>query len=653
MLLPREQSLNVPQASPSQLAEVSACVFAKVSSLGFTHHIADTVTRIRQVYLSLAKNAPPQLLEGPSDDGLFNFLKGLSHALREGDTLLRVTGISGMATIAALSLLICPEDTVLTVEHYIIHEGSRRNIMIDIEGADGIKPKAPAFQTFFELETLLSGPRRIHTEGVRGDHTPAINSRSKHYTYSWESWLLDTAKIRFMEHGYVFPESAPSLIASIIVRMHKTFWVFEGDASDKEDPIEIGLSPASLLGPEANVRLSGFCQQTLGAEPSFSEWTIEKLVQKLVEECHFEDDRLPDHRSWDSRTYEWKTCQLVSDMASLITDGFMAVFISPGQKVSLTSRRKIFREVWLDGHNKDSYVQMTTEDHVNDLCREINRLQVIKGVHALLSMIYGLMYTQYPLWADLDHQRAEKLDYPRSYENFGQGSDCCVLYPAVLDEMILPLETGLVLRLEPGHFLLEGRRYRELRAQTISKGYIGKSASTLMWPLRPTNIGKHQAPVFTAHERFQSIELRLEVTVDGRRERLNIPGLVTGACALETLAPCEHRRDEPLSLQDAAGAEDQIRIIGVEAFWDTPKPKANRGWWPQARMRKRGNETVAFALTKGNPEAQLFSMAMAAFGPWNEDSCFWRYFLQGDCCMKCALNRLKRSETYSSLVILT
>ena len=260
------------------------------------------------------------------------------------------------------------------------------------------------------------------------------------------------------------------------------------------------------------------------------------------------------------------------------------------------------------------------------------------------------MYTKYPLWADLDHQKAEELSYPRSYENFGQGSDCCVLYPAVLDEMAIPLDSGLILRLEPGHFLLEGRGYRKLRARSLSNLYMAKPASELSWPLRPTDIGKHQDPVFTAHERFQAIEFRLEVTVDGRRERLNIPGFVTGACALEKLAPCEHRRDEPLSIQDATQEEGQVRITGVESCWQM---NGTGPWTPQLRTRKRGEQIVAFALTKGNPEAQLFCMAMAACGPWNADFCVWRYFLQGDCCMKCALRRLKRSEYYSSLVILT
>ena len=622
--------------------------------MGFTHHLADTVTRIRQVYLNLSKNTPPQLLEGPSDDGLVEFLDGMSRALRDSDTLLRVTGVSGMATIASLALLICPEDTTLSVEQIIIHQGFRQSIVIEIEGADGLLPLASNVVTTFELETVLSGSSRIHTINVetRNLHHP-IDSRSKHYTYLWDSWLLDTAKIRFMEHGFVFPETGATLIASMIAWLHNSIYVF-GESFEEANK-QIGLTAAALLGPDASMRLSVFCKETLGAEPLYQNRTIGELAKRLVDDCSLEHEHFVSHESWGRWAYDWRKSQLMYDLASLILDGYVGVFINPGRGVTMTSRRKKFKQPREPDSAAEQarYVSPTTDQLAGDLCTEICRLESTEGAHKLLSMIYGLLQTEGPIWVDTIRHRKENLPYPRSYENFGQGSDCCVLYPAILDDMTITPHTGLVLRLEPGHFLFQGRRYQNLTAQSLNKPYSGKPPNSLSWPLKPSNIGKHDDSTLTVHERHNTIEFRLTVMTDGRQEKLNLPSLVTGACVLETLEPCQHRRDEPLTSTDAAQDDEttQVRIVGVEMYWQTALPGP---WNPQDRgLRNR----VAFALTKGNPEAQLFTLAMFACGPFagrddGGSSNYWRYFLQGDCCMKCALERL-RSPHHSSLVILT
>ncbi|KAL9117553.1 MAG: hypothetical protein Q9187_005911 [Circinaria calcarea] len=636
------------------LSEVSKCIFAKVNSVGFTHHLADTVTRIRQVYLNLQKNAPPQLLEGPSDDGLVDFLDGMSRALRDSDTLLRVTGISGMATIASLALLICPEDTTLSVEQIVIHQGSRLSVLIEIEGADNLLPFASDVVTTFDLETVLSGSNRIHTINVetRDLHYP-IKSRSKHYTYLWDSWLLDTAKLRFMEHGFVFPESGAMLIASMIACLHYSIDVFP-ERSENGDKL-IGLTAAALLGPDASARLSVFCKETLGAEPFHQRRSIEELAKALVDECSLEHEHFVSHESWGRWAYDWRKSQLMYDLASLILDGFVAVFINPGRGVTMTSRRKPYKKPrGPDSPAEEArYVSPTTDQLASDLCAEVCRLESSEGGHRLLSMIYGLLQTDGPIWVDTVQHRKEELPYPRCYENFGQGSDCCVLYPAILDDMTISPHTGLVLRLEPGHFLFQGRRYQNLRAQSLGKFYDAKPANSLSWPLKASNIGKHSDSTLTVHERHNTIEFRLTVMTDGMQEKLNIPSLVTGACIIETLAPCEHRRDDPLSAMDAAQDDvgTPVRIVGVEMYWKTRSPDP---WNPQDLRR---SSTVAFALTKGNAEAQLFTLAMFACGPFagrqdGGSSNYWRYFMQGDCCMKCALERL-RDTYHSSLIILT
>ena len=627
---------RVLQASPSQLSEATGCVFAKASPVGFTHHLAETVTRIRQVYMNLSKNAPPQLLAGTHNEYLTDFLHGLAQSMRKDDIILRVTGVWEMGAIAALSLMICPEDTVVFVEQLIIHQGSRQNVLIEISEGNVsgdllVENQGDVrFITKFTLEKPLTGSSQILSPiNETMNMGSFVNSRAMQHTYVWDSWLLDTARLRFGELGFDFPEQSAALIASIIVKMHHSYRIYA------EDPNNPDLSFWKLLGPRANERLSVFCRQTLGVQPNPTDLGIEELVQILLEKCfHDEPKSYPCLSVW---AVEWRKEQLVRDLASLIQDGFVAVFLDPGQKVTITSSRVWRTERTSDHDGIQSLEVMPIDTHVHSLCCEIKRFEDTEDIQSVLAVIYGLLHRKGPLWGHLRKAKEEGSLHPESYEFFGQANDCCVMYPAVLDEMALPSYQGLRYRYETGFFLFQDRRYKKLKASDITASWEGsKSVTDLSWPLRSMGIGRHEQAFWTSLERFDCIELRLDITTNGRREKIGVPSIIAASCSLEILSPCGHLRDDPLSFKDAfpSNGDFEILLVGVCALWThgTIRPH-----------RRSGMSRIAFSLTQGSREAQLYSLAMMQPG-------LWRYFLQGGCCMKCATERC-RLDYHSACVI--
>ena len=636
------------QASPSQLSEATNCIFAKTSTLGFTHFLAETVTRIRQVYLNLSKPAPAQLLEDSENNYLLEFLNGLTHALREDHTILRVTGVWAMGTIATLSLMICPEDTLLSVEQIVLHRGSRQNVLIDITNSDASisNPDSTTLQTFhthFRLEKPINGANELRSVANVVDNKSISRSYAVHHIFSWDAWLLDTAKLRCMECGIDFPEVAASKVADIIARMHHSFHFF--DEGSKEGSQFPSPTFADLLGADADTRLSTFCYQTLHARPYDLNSSIEELARILLDECMKQEPT--GHTCSDLWAIEWRKEQLVRDLAFVALDGFLAVFLEPGKNVTITSRRWFAKKRNLDSENARNFEVTSMDQHVEDFCTILRHLDKVTYTHDLNEMIFGLLKPTGIPW--LVKQRGQNNDwaYPESFETFGLGNECCILYPAVLDELQLQAHTGLRFRFEAGHFVFNNRRYQRIRSNNAPslKSLPLKFASILPWPFRPSNIGQHDDDILTCYERFDAIELHVDVRTNGSITTLNLPYIVAASSVLETLAPCSHPKDEPLSFDDAFHNpyDSQVYFLGVDTVWAKEQV-----------LMDRSTPRIAFSLTRGNLAAQFYSLAMLNQRipqKLPEKIFLWRAFFQGDCCMKCAIERCQ-FEYHGAFIVL-
>ena len=380
-------------------------------------------------------------------------------------------------------------------------------------------------------------------------------------------------------------------------------------------------------------------------------WSFDKLVTKLAKVVFSHDASLHP--------------KVLSDLVSLIACGFLAVYIQPGENVTMMSQR---------------FVKFTTKfrsyrSTATKLNLELGSLRRFDSVDQLLSAVVGLMYPSQDM-TGLESPSTLKynLYYPESVKQFGHGNDCCVIYPAILDEMAASsTSNGLWMRLQHGSFILNGRSYQKLQAMIDRTS--GRDIKTILpvnaWPLKPTDAGKHRNSIMTATERFGCIELRLDVITevttaescwgshDGNsaignclQVTVDLSLVISRFCALETLQACVHNRNAPFSREEFLDSEavTYVPLCGVGKSWEFD-------WDDIAFERPKSHGTphrhrVAFALTKGCPEAQLFSLAMVQDEFIPRSARGRRYFMQGDCCMSCAFKLLKEYSE-NSVVLLT
>ncbi|KAF8242563.1 hypothetical protein K440DRAFT_565125, partial [Wilcoxina mikolae CBS 423.85] len=129
MLLVEEQR----NSSINQLAQVSQVLAAKLAAIGFGNYLATVVTRLREAYLNMdVTTIPTEFLDIPTQETIASFLQGLSVALTEDQSILRLEGCKGIGYILSLVLALCPEDVWVYLENEPFFQGERRNIVVVI-----------------------------------------------------------------------------------------------------------------------------------------------------------------------------------------------------------------------------------------------------------------------------------------------------------------------------------------------------------------------------------------------------------------------------------------------------------------------------------------------------------------------------------------
>ncbi|XEU95979.1 hypothetical protein FSHL1_001264 [Fusarium sambucinum] len=134
-ILPSEQQI----ASPSQLGEVCKILEGKLACLGFGNHFAIQATRLRQCFFEVGLEVPRHLIDSPTEDDIRAFLCSVRDALQDENLILQVTGTRCSATLLAVVLAICPDDTSVQVNGEILMTGLRDNIVFHVTTEHGPK----------------------------------------------------------------------------------------------------------------------------------------------------------------------------------------------------------------------------------------------------------------------------------------------------------------------------------------------------------------------------------------------------------------------------------------------------------------------------------------------------------------------------------
>ncbi|GKU05417.1 beta transducin [Fusarium langsethiae] len=127
-ILPSEQQI----ASPNQLGDVCRNLEGKLACLGFGNHFAIQATRLRQCFFEAGLAVPEDLTKTPTGEDIKTFLCNVCEALQDENLILQVTGTRCLATLLAVVLAICPDDTSVQVNGEVLMTGPRKNILFHV-----------------------------------------------------------------------------------------------------------------------------------------------------------------------------------------------------------------------------------------------------------------------------------------------------------------------------------------------------------------------------------------------------------------------------------------------------------------------------------------------------------------------------------------
>ncbi|VUC25385.1 unnamed protein product [Clonostachys rosea] len=192
-ILSRLSSRLLPKSSPRagvvHLADVAALVASKLNVFGFGNILAEQTMRVHSAYEKLETTIPEGLLELPSVESIVEFLECLSH-LREDDTVIRISGSSGVLYLLSIVIFMFPLDAIITAESYVIHEGEAGGRVV-IEICDSA-PVQVQVEKKLSQSTTLTLPLKVCEDGrkIKGA-----------CSFAWEGWIARKLQIDMRGSG--------------------------------------------------------------------------------------------------------------------------------------------------------------------------------------------------------------------------------------------------------------------------------------------------------------------------------------------------------------------------------------------------------------------------------------------------------------------
>jgi hypothetical protein len=317
-LLPKTANL----ASPSQLQKVSELVADKLALLGFGNIIAYQACRIHRTFAQLGKDMPSDLLHTFAPESVIDLFHAFSRSVREDGLNAIVKGTTSMGYIVALAVTLFPDDTFITVEGLIIHEGARRTICIELESSGETPVTITLAQVLGSTSEMIA---LIHR------NTPLATTLQ----YNWKGWLGDMTKIKLLENGYGCSSELLKALGHLTLylphRLKITTAIDKQDEKDSESRMKAMKEFITDWDSEIRESLDAMLGLSLGDDPPLLDlrehfetfhYTIQ--FEKLVKSC------IPDNTKPLNDTKEDIWCILIQ-MALV---GLPALFIRPHKNAS-------------------------------------------------------------------------------------------------------------------------------------------------------------------------------------------------------------------------------------------------------------------------------------------------------------------------------
>jgi len=578
-LLPRDASI----ASVSQLLAVGRILGFKLDTLGFLNLLAQQVTRVHDAYKQLGEAMPKAFFEDLSTELTAELLACISQALREEKTLVRITGSSGMAHILGITLMMFPQDTSVTVENIVISEGLRKSIVVDIGGDDACH---------FQLENIVgSSPQSLISRApperdcFREGQFPPFDKPS----FTRKNWLADFLQIKFLEVGLSCPPQVLLACCNLLVLLPEKIELFGGWPPKGSLP---------FLGGQPQLRMRDCCRSVFGMTPVGPRLDIASAFSDLATAMNDATSPLSlnckEHGccnfsgGWPQRsqkpTVGFRDCErrrLWNCIGDVLEAGFLCFFVNAGPNTTFCCPAE------------------STEYATGCVEREL-KLRRDPNPYGRSNMTF---------WDSILDTFCARNRSPTP-ETLAQGSRSCIILPSVLRTFQIPQDLSLSFDLFEGQFLMDGRYYDKLTAETGVQRQRMVNSAFRKGHLVPSNDGAYSDLLLTARDRVGHIGVRATVRVAGAETSLSLFYAVLGSWLVLKTMPCDHPMSTPLESE----LEDRVETTSVGN--------------PQATIRK-----VGIVQTLHNDVARFLSCRFFTNGRQ------FQTVLLSDCCLSCAVRQ--------------
>jgi hypothetical protein len=573
-LLPRDTAI----ASVSQLFEVGRLLRSKLDPLGFGNLLAQQVTRVHDAYKRLGKNMPMTFFVVMSAEAMTELLAYVSQALREGNRLVRISGSFGMAHILGITLMMFPQDTLVTVENLVICEGPRKSIIVEIANDTDLR---------YQVETRLgTHPLSLLSAARLDSGSPWTDDGFFMTTFTWENWLADFLQLSFLELGLSCTPQVLTACCNLLVSVPEKIELVAKHSR---------MVSLCFLGQNPQLRMRNVCQSVFGIAPVGPRLDVKTAFLDLVKalndatsslRCKCEEEECRKMRQGLRQNSEGSSCgvaRLWDSIGNVLEAGFCSFFVNAGPNATCFRPRS----------PDNNYRPVTT-------CIERGLDLGDRGL------------SNYELWYSLFATCSDPAGNKWYQTTIAQGSRSCVIFPSTLRTFRIPTDLSHTFDLVEGQLNFEGRYYKQLDSQFAPQRQPDRGITKFRkGHLVPSNHGEHSELLITARERIGHIEVRTMVRLAGAETFIPLYDALRGSWLLRKTQPCDHPMSTPLE----AELEKEVETTSVA----DPTPR-------QAK--------TAIVQTLHNDVARFLSCRSAHLSPKDTG-----ILLLNDCCLNCAVRQ--------------
>ncbi|CEL11770.1 hypothetical protein ASPCAL14867 [Aspergillus calidoustus] len=548
-------------SSPAQLARAADAITPKLGCLGFGNVLARNATRVYDAYRHIGSSQPRDLLTVPSRESIVEILFGISRALQQEDCIVRVSGKTYLGYIHGLVMMLFPDDAMISVDNYIIHEGVRRSIVLEFRDVFFLPISTPRVRTEDVLDyskMLLDIPLTTSTESRRGPRIGHLR---------WEGWIANQLRLEFLARGLKCPDALLLACCNLLVLIPECVMPRRDEDQGK-------------LGSDIHYTIGGYelpkngLTYLLGSYPR----------HRMLETCQTVFEVPP---------FEWPGT-LGTAMSELITTFISHVASGRGclcAKIQTTLRRPntawgdasphcgdpacTFYHLWkavgraLDDGLVSFFVQAGPDATVT-----ITRRQPPSGL--VTRYLTGCLSDPdcYDFWSFIWTNVSGVISETRPLQRILAWSGSSTLYPATLRQLELDLDRGVHYEFVDGQLQHKGHSYKSLIASPGSRSK--HSMPSPMYQsrdieVRPNSFGAHSRLTFTVNPpstttTMDELHLTCEARCAGQNIAVDLAKVIVGSYGVVLAEPCAHSKDDVLEPVIRAGTACSTVACPIASF---------------------------------------------------------------------------------------